>query len=163
MSTSSDVNATGNSVADLLSRNWWLLALRGLAAVTFGVLAFVWPEVTILTLVYLFSAYAIANGILAFIVACKAPKGYSRLGSLIIGGIISVAAGMIAFLWPGFTALGLVILIASWAIATGILEIFGAVRLRKVITMNGYWCWPVSLRSRLAQSPLLCPGRARWR
>jgi uncharacterized membrane protein HdeD (DUF308 family) len=134
MATTSDINTTETSVADLLARNWWLLALRGLAAVIFGVLAFVWPAVTILTLVYLFGAYAMANGILTFVAASKAPKGYSRLGSLIVGGIVSVAAAMLAFLLPALTALGLVILIASWAIVTGILEIVAAVRLRKVIT-----------------------------
>jgi uncharacterized membrane protein HdeD (DUF308 family) len=134
MTTTSDINTTGASVADLLARNWWLLALRGLVAVIFGVLAFVWPEVTILTLVYLFGAYAMANGILAFVVAYKAPKGYSRLGSLIVGGVISIAAGIIAFLLPEITALGLVILIAAWAIVTGVLEIVAAMRLRKVIT-----------------------------
>lgn len=125
---------TNRTVADLLTRNWWLLALRGVAAVLFGVLAFVWPGITLLVLVYLFSAYALVNGVLALILANRAPKGHPRFGSLIFGGLISIAAGIIGFLWPGLTALTLLVLIASWAIVTGVMEIIAAVRLRKVIT-----------------------------
>jgi uncharacterized membrane protein HdeD (DUF308 family) len=74
------------------------------------------------------------NGILSFVLAYYAPKGYPRVGSLIFGGILGIIAGVIAFLLPGITALGLVILVAVWAIATGILEIVAAIRLRKEIT-----------------------------
>ena len=77
------------------------------------------------------------NGILAFSLASRAPKGYPRFGSLIFEGIFSIAAGIGAFLLPGLTALALVVLIAAWAIVTGIIEIVAAVRLRRVIT--GEW------------------------
>jgi uncharacterized membrane protein HdeD (DUF308 family) len=127
----------GGSVAETLRRNWWLLALRGLAAVIFGVLAFAWPGITLLTLVWLFGAFALVNGILSLVLATKAPKGYPRFGSLILGGLLGILAGLLTFVMPGITALGLLILIAAWALITGILEIVAAIKLRKTIT--GEW------------------------
>ena len=128
---------TGGSVAEILRRNWWLLALRGLAAVIFGVLAFAWPGITLLSLIWLFGASALVNGILSLVLAIKAPKGYPRFGSLILGGLLGILAGLLTFVMPGITALGLLILIAAWALVTGILEIVAAIKLRKTIT--GEW------------------------
>ena len=127
----------GGSVAETLRRNWWLLALRGLAAVIFGVLAFAWPGITLLSLIWLFGAFALVNGILSLVLATKAPKGYPRFGSLILGGLLGILAGLLTFVMPGITALGLLILIAAWALVTGILEIVAAIKLRKTIT--GEW------------------------
>jgi uncharacterized membrane protein HdeD (DUF308 family) len=124
---------TIGTVADTLSRNWWLLALRGFAAVLFAALAFMWPDITLLTLVWLFGAFALVNGVLSFVVAANAPKGYPRFGSLILGGLLGILAGLLTFVMPGITALGLLILIASWALVTGILEIIAAIKLRKEI------------------------------
>ena len=122
------------TVVHTLKLNWWLLALRGLVAVLFGVLAFMWPGVTLITLVWLFGAFALVNGILSLVLAAKTPKGYPKVGSLILGGLLGILAGLLAFVMPGITALGLLILIAAWAIATGVMELVAAVRLRKVIT-----------------------------
>ncbi len=119
---------------EAFSHYWWMIALRGVVAILFGVLAFAWPGLTLLTLVFLFGAYALVNGILALIHAFSAPKGYARFGSLVFDGIISLAAGVLAFVWPGITALTLVMLIAAWAIVTGIFEIVTAIRLRKSIS-----------------------------
>ena len=120
-----------------LKLNWWLLALRGLVAVLFGVLAFMWPGATLITLVWLFGAFALVNGILSLVLAAKTPKGYPKVGSLILGGLLGILAGLLAFVMPGITALGLLILIAAWAIVTGIMELVAAVRLRKII--NNEW------------------------
>ena len=122
------------TIAEALGRNWWLLALRGLAAVVFGVLAFAWPGATLITLVWLFGAFALVNGILSLAVAANAPKGYPRFGSLILGGLLGILAGLLALVMPGITALGLLILIASWAMVTGIFEIIAAIKLRKEIS-----------------------------
>ncbi len=120
-----------------LKLNWWLLALRGLVAVLFGVLAFMWPGATLITLVWLFGAFALVNGILSLVLAAKTPKGYPKVGSLIFGGLLGILAGLLAFVMPGITALSLLILIAAWAIVTGIMELVAAVRLRKII--NNEW------------------------
>jgi uncharacterized membrane protein HdeD (DUF308 family) len=125
------------TAVDTLGHNWWLLALRGVAAIIFGILAFVWPGTTLFTLVILFGAFAIANGILSLVLAAKAPRGYPRFGSLVLGGILGIVAGIFTFFWPGITLLGLLILIAAWAIATGILEIVAAIKLRK--ELNHEW------------------------
>ncbi|MEY2538486.1 MAG: hypothetical protein QOG67_2226 [Verrucomicrobiota bacterium] len=133
MIANNDMNVATATIADLLARNWWLVLLRGIAAILFGVLAFVWPAITLFALVFLFGAYALATGILSLTLAYKAPKGYPRFGALIIGGILSIIAGLIAFFMPGLTAVGLLILIAAWAIITGIIEIMAAIKLRKEI------------------------------
>jgi uncharacterized membrane protein HdeD (DUF308 family) len=128
------MNEAENPSSNVLSHYWWMLALRGLVAIAFGVLlVFMLPGMTLLTLVFLFGAFAIFNGVLALIHAFSAPKGYPRFGALIFTGIISIAAGVVAFVWPGITALSLVLLIAVWAIVNGLCEIATAVRLRRVI------------------------------
>jgi uncharacterized membrane protein HdeD (DUF308 family) len=134
MTTNDIVDPDERTLADLLAENWWLLALRGVAAVLFGILAFIWPGITLVALVYLFGAYALANGILSFALAFKGRKGRRSSMSLIFGGIISIVTALITFFLPGITALGLVLLIAAWAIANGVTEIVAAIRLRKVIT-----------------------------
>jgi len=135
MNGTDDMNTSSTAtVVDTFRLNWWVLALRGLVAVLFGVLAFVWPGATLITLIWLFGAFALVNGLLSLVLAAKAPKGYPRLGSLILGGLLGILAGLLTFVMPGITALGLLMLIAAWAIVTGIMEVIAAIKLRKVIT-----------------------------
>jgi len=119
---------------EALQRAWWLLVLRGVCAILFGVLAFVWPGITVLTLVILFGAYALFNGIFTLALAFKAPKGMPGVGTLVILGILGVAAGVLTFFYPGITALSLLLVIAWWAIFTGVFEIAAAIKLRKQVT-----------------------------
>ena len=122
---------------DTLSRNWWLIALRGLAGILFGIITFVAPGITLAVLVILFGAYAFADGVLAVVTAVRHRGTTDRWGMLLLEGIVGVAAGLVTLFWPGITALTLLYVIAFWALLTGVLEIAAAMRLRKVIT--GEW------------------------
>ena len=117
-----------------LAHNWWVLALRGLCAIIFGILAFVWPGVTLGVLVLLYGAYALVDGVLAIIAALSKRQGSGLpWWALLLEGLLGIAAGIVTFVWPGITALFLLFLIAGWAIVTGVFEIIAAIRLRKEI------------------------------
>lgn len=117
--------------------SWWALVLRGLAAIAFGVLAFVWPHITLTALVFLWGAYALVDGAFAIAAGVKSHGDNKRWWVLLLEGILGVAAGLVAFLVPGITALALLILIAAWAMVTGAFEIAAAIQLRKHI--KGEW------------------------
>ena len=120
-----------------LTRHWWVLALRGVLAILFAVIAFSRPGVTLVALVWVWGAYAFVDGVFALIAAVRAAEHHQRWGMLLLEGVTGIAAGIIAFVWTGITALVLVYLIAAWAIVTGIFEIAAAVRLRQMI--EGEW------------------------
>jgi len=120
------------TLVDELARHWWVIALRGLAAVLFGVLAFVWPGMTLAVLVLLFGAYALVDGILAIVVAVRGGTDHRLFMGL--EGVVGVLAGLATFVFPGLTALVLLYIIAFWAVLTGVLEVVAAVRLRQAIT-----------------------------
>jgi uncharacterized membrane protein HdeD (DUF308 family) len=113
-----------------LARNWWALALRGLVAVLFGLLTFLIPGITLVTLVLLFGAYALADGVFNVIAFFRVA---SHHWALLIEGVVGIIAGILTFVWPAITALVLLYLIAFWAIFTGLFEIIAGIRLRKAI------------------------------
>lgn len=119
---------------EAMKRGWWLLVLRGIFAVAFGVLAFVQPNITLSALVLVFGFYALFNGIFTLAVAFRSPKGMPGKGTLVFLGLLGAAAGVLTFFYPGITALSLLIVIAWWAILTGIFEIASAVKLRQELT-----------------------------
>jgi uncharacterized membrane protein HdeD (DUF308 family) len=120
-----------------LARNWWSLVIRGIAAIIFGILTFVWPGITVTALVFLFAGYALVDGVVSLAGAVRAAEAHDRWGALLLEGIVGIAAAIATILWPGITALSLVFVIAAWAIITGVAEIAAAVRLRKHI--HGEW------------------------
>lgn len=122
-------------MVNTLAQNWWTLVLRGLAAVFFGILAYVWPDITITVLVLFFGAYALWDGVFALISAFRTQG--DRRWPLILEGLVGIAAGLVTFFWPGAATLAILTIIAAWAIITGVFEIIGAVRLRKEI--EGEW------------------------
>ena len=120
----------------ILARSWWHLALRGAAAVIFGLLALVWPGLTLLFLVALFAAYALVSGA-AEVVGALRSRGEAGWWLVLVLGLVSVAAGVLALLYPGITALVLVVIMGVNAIFAGVLDISMAVRLRREI--RGEW------------------------
>jgi uncharacterized membrane protein HdeD (DUF308 family) len=143
-----------------MAKNWWMLLLRGIVPIAFGVLAFIWPGLTLITLVVVYGVYAIIDGLLALISAviggAPAPRWW-----LAVIGLLGVATGILTFARPGITALVLVFLIAGWAITVGIFQINGASRLRKE-TANEWFlilCGIISVLFGIRYSP--CAGRGR--
>jgi uncharacterized membrane protein HdeD (DUF308 family) len=120
-----------------LGRNWGWVVLRGVAAVLFGVLAFAWPGITLAALVIVWGAYALADGVLALVAAYRVRDQGQPFWSLLIVGLLGIAAGIVTFIWPGMTALLLLMFIAAWAIVMGVFQIVAAIRLRKEI--RGEW------------------------
>jgi uncharacterized membrane protein HdeD (DUF308 family) len=120
---------------ETLTRYWWIVALRGAAAVLFGLMALVWPGITLFALVLLFGAYAVVDGGFTLVAALGRQGQVEATGGsralLIAQGIAGILIGVLAFVWPGITALALLWVIAAWAVVTGVLEIAAAVRLRR--------------------------------
>ncbi|MFH0342417.1 MAG: HdeD family acid-resistance protein [Chromatiales bacterium] len=116
-----------------LGQNWEWIALRGLVAVIFGVVAFIWPGVTLGVLTLLWGAYALADGILALVAAFRNRDRAVPVWTLILIGLAGIGAGIVTFLWPGMTAIVLLVFIAAWAVIIGVLQIVAAIRLRKEI------------------------------
>jgi uncharacterized membrane protein HdeD (DUF308 family) len=122
----------GSAMVHALAKNWWMLLLRGIAAIIFGGLSLAWPGMTLVTLILFYGAYVLVDGVLAIVAAITggtlAPRWW-----LAVVGLLGIAAGLLTFMMPGVTALVLLYFIAGWAIATGVFQIIGAIRLRKEI------------------------------
>jgi uncharacterized membrane protein HdeD (DUF308 family) len=106
---------------DILTGKWWVVALRGILAILFGIVALVFPGVTILSLTLVFGAYALIDGVFAIFAAI----GYGGREAVwyVLEGILGIAVGIATFIYPNITAQALVYLIGFWAILTGIFEV----------------------------------------
>jgi len=129
----------------LIARNWWLIVLRGVCAILFGLFAWTWPGVTLGVLVLLWAVYAFADGILAFVAAWSGASGRPSW-ALALEGVVGICAAAAGILYPGVTALVLLYVIAAWALITGVLEIVAAVHLRREIE-NELWLGLAGLAS----------------
>src|SRR6478735_8160491 len=119
-------------LANVLARNWWLVLLRGIAAIIFGIIAMTWPGVTLVFLMVCYGAYALIDGVFALIAACTggtvAPRWW-----LVLVGLLGLAAGAATLLYPGLTAAVMLTFLAIWCVVRGVFEIIGAISLRKEI------------------------------
>ena len=132
----------GNLNLDAITKRWWTLAVRGGAGIVFGVLAIAWPGISLLALVLLWGAYALIDGAAAIAMAIRAGSEGRRWGWPLFEGIVGVAAAFFTAVSPGITALALLMLIAFWAVLTGIAEIGMAIELRRQI--RGEWLLALS-------------------
>ena len=128
--------------AEAWVRYWWLVCLRGLAAVMFALMTFLLPQISLAGLILAFGAYAFVDGVLNIVGAVRRRPATGPRWLTILNGVVGVLAGVVTVLWPELTALGLLFVIASWAIVGGVFEIVAAIRLRKEI--QGEWLLALS-------------------
>ena len=156
-----DIKATGLPQPMLLhglAKNWWLLLLRGIAAIVFGILAFAWPGITLLSLVILYGAYALVDGVLSVAAAIGGGGGAAPRWWLVVVGLLGIAAGLLTFFWPQITALVLLMFIGAWALIHGVFEIIGAIRLRKEIDNEWMLILSGALSVLFGAAMLIMPG-----
>ena len=120
-----------------LAQHWWVLLLRGLLAIAFGLFTFWHPVASIAALVLLWGAYMLVDGIFELVAGVRA-----KVGSLVLLGVLGIVAGLVALVMPAVAAMALVWIIAFWAIVAGVMQISAAVRLRKEV--QGEWLWILS-------------------
>jgi uncharacterized membrane protein HdeD (DUF308 family) len=120
-----------DAMSAMLARNWWLVALRGVLAILFGVGAFVAPGAFVLSLVLFFSAYMVVDGAFAIAAAIRAAQRHERYGFLLLEGLVDIAVGVAAFLVPAAAVWAFVYLVAFWALLSGSLMIAAAFRLHR--------------------------------
>ncbi|MGB2931020.1 MAG: HdeD family acid-resistance protein [Methyloceanibacter sp.] len=123
-------DARCNALSEILAESWWAVGLRGLLGIAFGLICLLVPAAAILALVLLFSAYMLVDGVLAIVSGIKAARSGERWGLLILEGVVDLAAGAVAFLWPAITAVVFVLLVAVWALISGALMLAAAFSLK---------------------------------
>lgn len=120
----------------VLARNWWAFVARGVLAILFGLIAFLIPGVTMLSLVFVFAAYAVLDGVFAITAAVRAAGRHERWGLLTLEGVVDLLAAIAAVTMPGLTVVVFVILVAAWALITGGLMLAASF---KVDADHGRW------------------------
>jgi uncharacterized membrane protein HdeD (DUF308 family) len=126
----------------LLAERWWVLLIRGLAALLFGVLTFIRPVSSLYALIIVFGVYAIVDGAFNLGMAFRRTQQSPHWRSIIFGGLASLVAGTLTLVWPAMTALVLLSVIGVWAMVTGVAWVVASVRLRKQI--RGEWLLALS-------------------
>jgi uncharacterized membrane protein HdeD (DUF308 family) len=120
----------------LLADNWWAVALRGVLAILFGIVAFAMPAAAMLALVLVFAAYSFCDGVFSVVLALRGARKQERWGLILINGLFGIAIGIAAALWPGVTVLAFVFMIAAWALVSGGLMLGAAFDLK---VTHGRW------------------------
>jgi uncharacterized membrane protein HdeD (DUF308 family) len=136
-----------------LAKQWRWVALRGAAAVVFGVLAYAGPGATLATLVAFWGAYALVDGLFALIGGLAMRENGNPMWAMIVVGLLGVVVGVATFMWPAITALTLVFIIGYWAIATGLFQIIAAIRFRRMI--QNEWLFVISAALSIAFGAVL--------
>lgn len=126
-------------MVDLVTQYWWTWALRGVAAVLFGITVLIWPGAGLAVLVALFGAYALVSGIFALVGAAQTSQWNPLSWAVLIDGLLGIAAGVVTFVWPAATALALLYIIAFWALLSGIVELFAAFRFHRALSTGDAW------------------------
>ncbi len=128
MTTSMDDAVFASTSFRSLADHWWLLAIRGLCALVFGVLAIGWPGLTLASLVLLFAAYLVADGIFAAASSVMAARHHERWAALALEAVIGIAAAVVVFAMPVLTIYVMVMITAFWAILSGVALLVAGIR-----------------------------------
>jgi uncharacterized membrane protein HdeD (DUF308 family) len=120
-----------DGMSAVLAQNWWALALRGLFAILFGIVALVLPGAVLISLALLFAAYLLVDGVLAIVAAIRAAQRHERWGLLLAEGVVDILVGVVALLFPVGAVLAFVLMTAAWALVTGVLLIVAAAKLHR--------------------------------
>jgi uncharacterized membrane protein HdeD (DUF308 family) len=115
-----------DAMSEVLSENWWSVGLRGILGILFGLICLLTPGLAVEVFVILFAAYMLVDGVFAIAAGIKAARNGERWGLLILEGIVDLAAGLVAVLWPAITLVALIWIIAVWAIVSGALMLGAA-------------------------------------
>jgi uncharacterized membrane protein HdeD (DUF308 family) len=120
----------------ILAKNWWALALRGVAAIVFGLIAIAYPAMALQVLILLFAAYLLVDGVFAIVAGVRAAEHHQRWFALIIEGVLDIAAAVVIVVWPALSLLFFIYVIGFWAIMSGVALLAAAIRLRRE---HGEW------------------------
>ena len=120
-------------IAKSITNHWWLFLLEGILAIGFGITAWVWPDLTIDTLVVLFGAFVFADGLMSLVTAFEARRLGESPWGFVFQGLLGIGTGILVLVWPDISELALLYVVAAWAIAIGIFEVAAAIELRKLI------------------------------
>ncbi len=120
-----------DALSDVLADSWWAVGLRGILGILFGLICLLTPGVAVGAFVILFAAYMFVDGGFAIAAAWKAARTGERWGLLILEGIVDIAAGLVAVVWPAITMVALIWLVAIWAIVSGALMLYAAFMLNR--------------------------------
>ncbi len=143
---------------EILTRYWWAFIARGILAIALGVMVFAWPGITVTALIIVFGIYVFVDGIFLVVKAIGGWKARDDRWLLLFEGLLGIGIGVITFFAPGVTAVGLLFYIAAWSLATGILEIVGAIRLRKEIQGEVWWIFSGIVSILFAVLLMIFPG-----
>ncbi len=143
---------------EILTRYWWAFIARGILAIALGVMVFAWPGITIAALIIVFGIYVFVDGIFLVVKAIGGWKARDDRWLLLFEGLLGIGIGVITIFAPGVTAVGLLFYIAAWSLATGILEIVGAIRLRKEIQGEVWWIFSGIVSILFAVLLMIFPG-----
>lgn len=130
----SPIGSIDGEILGLISRYWWLMLLRGVFTIVFGIIAIVWPDLTLLGLIWLFGAYAIGDGAVEIWSGITNRGKHDRWWVEILIGLAGIVAGVLVISWPGLSTVALMYLIAAWILVMGVFQIVHAIRVRKEIS-----------------------------
>lgn len=105
---------------------WWSFVVGGLALLVFGILAIVWPGITISVLVIMFGAIALVDGVFTAAGAVASRENQALRWFLLVSGVVSIIIGALILIWPGITAKVVLYVIAAFAVIAGVTKILAA-------------------------------------